>query len=224
MEGELQEADSYYEKALRIRQELSETSNAPELRRDLSAVLTKLGNVRKSGKDYAGAGTYYEKALAMDKVLAAEVKTPQAYDDLGVSLVKIGDIRKAEDRMEEAAACYERACDIFRVNMEETGSRLYRDHFAAGCEKHASVKKKLGKTENASELYREAVAVREQLYEAEETASSAHALAASYYNAASFFRDREMMKKAYELWDGLCVTQPEYGKYRDKAGKHLKET
>ncbi len=224
VEGDLQEADSYYEKALRIRQELSETSNAPELRRDLSAVLTKLGNVRKSGKDYAGAGTYYEKALAMDKVLAAEVKTPQAYDDLGVSLVKIGDIRKAEDRMEEAAACYERACDIFRVNMEETGSRLYRDHFAAGCEKHASVKKKLGKTENASELYREAVAVREQLYEAEETASSAHALAASYYNAASFFRDREMMKKAYELWDGLCVTHPEYGKYRDKAGKHLKET
>ncbi len=222
--GELQKANSCYEKALQIRQEFAETSNAPEIRRDLSAVLTKLGNVCKSGKDYTGAGIYYEKALAMDEVLAAELKTPQASDDYAVSLVKTGDTCKATGRLEDAADCYAKACGIFRENVKETGSRLFQDHCAGGCEKLAGVKKKLGETETAAALYKEAVAEREQLHRTEKAVTSTHALAAAYYNAASFFRDREMMKKAYELWDGLCLTHPEYGKYRDKAEKLSRAT
>ncbi len=155
----------------------------------------------------------------MDKILAEEVKTPQAYDDYGVSLVKTGDISKAEGCLEHAAEQYEKAGDIFKKNRDKTGSRIFQDHYAGGCEKLASIKKKLGETESAAALYREALAAREQLYKAEHTIPAAHALAVAAYNAASFFRDKEMMKKAYLLWKELSITHPEYTKYRDKAEK-----
>ena len=111
-------------------------------RRDYSAVLTKLGNVRKSWKQYAEAAKYYGEALAIDRVLMDEVKSPQAVDDYGVSLVKMGDIHKAEGRMDEAADCYEQAYRLFGKNAEKTGSLIFFDHMAAACEKLASAKKK----------------------------------------------------------------------------------
>ena len=188
-------------------------------RRDYSAVLTKLGNVRKSWKQYAEAAKYYGEALAIDRVLMDEVKSPQAVDDYGVSLVKMGDIHKAEGRMDEAADCYEQAYRLFGKNAEKTGSLIFFDHMTAACEKLASAKKKRGQKREAEVLYKAAVERREMLYAAGKTEASAHALAVSCYNAAAFLEDKEMMRRAYEIWKRLSEKRPEYGKYRDKAEK-----
>ena len=188
-------------------------------RRDYSAVLTKLGNVRKSWKQYAEAAQYYGEALAIDRVLMDEVKSPQAVDDYGVSLVKMGDIHKAEGRMDKAADCYEQAYRLFGKNAEKTGSLIFFDHMAVACEKLASAKKKCGQKREAEVLYKAAVERREMLYTAGKTEASAHALAVSCFNAAAFLEDKEMMRKAYEIWKRLSEKRPEYGKYRDKAEK-----
>ena len=219
--GEPDRADAYYEKTKRIREQLCEAVPSAGSRRDLSVVLTKLGNVRKAKKDYAGAGKYYEEALRIDEILAEEVKSTQALDDLGVSLVKTGDVHKAEGRMEDAAICYAKACGIFKENVKKTGSRIYLEHDAGGVEKLAGAKKKLGDIQEAGSLYREAVERREELYEAGRTVSSAHALAVSCYNAAAFSRDRELMKRAYEIWNKISVRHSEYVKYRDKAAAKI---
>ena len=222
--GELSEADSYYNRAKEIREQLIEEEKAADhrlsagIRRDYSAILTKLGNVRKSGKQYDKAEGYYTEALLIDRVLAEEIKSPQAWDDYGVSLVKAGDIGKAEGKMEDAEANYEKAVGIFRKNTEKTGSRMFRDHLAGGCEKLASAKKKLGKTQEAEALYKESVEIRQELYEKEKTVSAAHALATAYYNAAVFFKDKALMKNAFELWKELSERHPEYVRYRDRAG------
>ena len=70
-------------------------------------------------------------------------------------------------------------------------------------------------------LYLESVELRQQLYEKQKTVSAAHALATACYNAAAFLDDRELIRKAYELWDELSVKHPEYAGYRDRAGKYL---
>ena len=221
---ELSEADSYYTRAKEIREQFVEEEKAADnslsagIRRDYSAILTKLGNVWKSRKRYDQAEYYYSEALLIDKVLAEEVKSPQAWDDYGVSLVKVGDIKKAEEKMEEAETHYEKAVDIFRKNTKKTGSRIFRDHLAGGGEKLASIKKKLGKVQEAEDLYKEAVEIRQQLYEKENTVSAAHALATACYNAAAFLHDKALMNEAYEIWKELSVSHPEYGKYRDRAG------
>ena len=218
-QGDLSVADSYYQKAKDIRVQLMKEAESAGSRRDYSAVLTKLGNVRKSWKQYAEAAKYYGEALAIDRVLMDEVKSPQAVDDYGVSLVKMGDIHKAEGRMDEAADCYEQAYRLFGKNAEKTGSLIFFDHMAAACEKLASAKKKRGQKREAEVLYKAAVERREMLYAAGKTEASAHALAVSCYNAAAFLEDKEMMRRAYEIWKRLSEKRPEYGKYRDKAEK-----
>ena len=218
-QGDLSAADSYYQKAKEIRVQLMKEAESAGSRRDYSAVLTKLGNVRKSWKQYAEAAKYYGEALAIDRVLMDEVKSPQAVDDYGVSLVKMGDIHKAEGRMDDAADCYEQAYRLFGKNAEKTGSLIFFDHMAAACEKLASAKKKCGQKKEAEVLYKAAVERREMLYAAGKTEASAHALAVSCYNAAAFLEDKEMMRRAYEIWKRLSEKRPEYGKYRDKAEK-----
>ena len=218
-QGDLSAADSYYQKAKEIRVQLMKEAESAGSRRDYSAVLTKLGNVRKSWKQYAEAAQYYGEALAIDRVLMDEVKSPQAVDDYGVSLVKMGDIHKAEGRMDKAADCYEQAYRLFGKNAEKTGSLIFFDHMAVACEKLASAKKKCGQKREAEVLYKAAVERREMLYAAGKTEASAHALAVSCYNAAAFLEDKEMMRKAYEIWKRLSEKRPEYGKYRDKAEK-----
>ena len=218
-QGDLSVADSYYQKAKDIRVQLMKEAESAGSRRDYSAVLTKLGNVRKSWKQYAEAAQYYGEALAIDRVLMDEVKSPQAVDDYGVSLVKMGDIHKAEGRMDKAADCYEQAYRLFGKNAEKTGSLIFFDHMAVACEKLASAKKKCGQKKEAEVLYKAAVERREMLYAAGKTEASAHALAVSCYNAAAFLEDKEMMRKAYEIWKRLSEKRPEYGKYRDKAEK-----
>ena len=218
-QGDLSAADSYYQKAKDIRVQLMKEAESAGSRRDYSAVLTKLGNVRKSWKQYAEAAQYYGEALAIDRVLMDEVKSPQAVDDYGVSLVKMGDIHKAEGRMDKAADCYEQAYRLFGKNAEKTGSLIFFDHMAVACEKLASAKKKCGQKKEAEVLYKAAVERREMLYAAGKTEASAHALAVSCYNAAAFLEDKEMMRKAYEIWKRLSEKRPEYGKYRDKAEK-----
>lgn len=216
-QGDLSGAKIYYDKTRSLREQLKKDSLSPAARRDLSAVLTKLGNLHKSAKNYKKAGEYYAEALEMDRILAAELKSPQAEDDYGVSLSKIGDIQKALKSLPAAAASYGQALELFDKNRKKTGSRIFLDHYAGGCEKLASVKKKLGDTEEAARLYREAIAAREELYRSSKTDSSAHSLAIACYNAALFLEDEELMRRAYELWDDLCGSHPEYIKYRERA-------
>ena len=213
----LPEAESFYAKAKAIREKLLKESGSPGARRDLSAILTKLGNVQKSAKHYAQAQKFYEEALEADRMLAAELKTPQSEDDYGVSLSKAGDIYKALKDLPQAEQFYRQALDLFEKNKQRSSSRIFLDHYAGGCEKLASAKKKLGDKEEAARLYRESVSARVKLYSLSQSASTAHALAVACYNAALFFKDRELMQKAYGLWDKLSRERPEYKKYRDRA-------
>lgn len=214
-------AENYYRKSENIRRSLLSEYDSAEGRRDLSAILTKLGNVYKERKDYKEAGVYYNDALDMDRVLAQEVLTAQAWDDYGVSLVKTGDICKAEGKLQETAMRCREACRIFRKNAKETDSLIMTDHLAGGCEKLASAEKKLGNREAAGPLYIEAIELRQKLYEKDRKISCAHALAVAYYNAGLFFKDTEYMREAYEIWNRLCVQEPEFKKYRDLAAQGL---
>ena len=228
--GDLAGAEEYYQKARAIRVLLNKESPSTGSRRDLSSVLTKLGNVRKSEKRYEEAGKYYTEALDMDRVLAEEVKSVQSFDDYGVSLVKTGDIHKALGRYEEAANCYEKAQIIFKKNVEKTGSKNYLDHYAASCEKLASAKKKVasvaGETETqskeAGDLYELAIVLRQKLHETLNTPATSHALATAFFNAGAFYKDTQRMRKAYEIWQELSQTHPEYGKFRDRAAKYCR--
>ena len=214
-------AEGYYNRTKAIREKLYHAALDGHARRDYSAVLTKLGNVRKSEKNYDEAMRFYEEALDLDLISANEMKTPQAWDDYGVSLTKTADIHKARGAYPQASEGYRNARDIFRKYMEKTDSRSYMDHYAGSCDKLASIMKRQERAGEAEQLYRESVDYRRQLYEASGTYKDAHNYAAALYNTALYLKDADMMKEAYDVWNGICTEHPEYAYYRDKAKKKL---
>lgn len=210
----------HYERSRRIREELAADETDTRALRDLSVVLTKLGSIYKASGNIAAAECFAQ-ALRIDRSLAEQLKTTQSESDLAVSLIKYGDIYKADGENEEAAVLYLEAVSLCRKTEERTGTARAQRERASACEKLAGAYKKLKKTEEAAALYRETVLLREKLAELDASSRAMHELAAAYYNYASFAADKDMMQKAYLIWDRLSMENPlqqDYAKYRDRAG------
>jgi len=210
----------HYERSRRIREELAADETDTRALSDLSAVLTKLGSVYKALGNIAAAECF-ARALKIDRSLAAQLKTTQSESDLAVSLIKYGDIHKADGENDEAAVLYNEAVSLCRKTEERTGTARARRERAAACEKLAGVYKRLKKADEAASLYREAVSLREKLAELDASSRAMHELAAAYYNYASFASDKDVMQKAYLIWDKLSKENPsqqDYAKYRDRTG------
>ncbi len=212
-------ASDYYERSRSIREELAEDETDTRALRDLSVILTKLGSVYKELGN-ATAAECFARALAIDRSLVAELKTTQGESDLAVSLIKFGDIQKADGENTSAAALYAEAVSLCRQTEERTATARARRDLAAACEKLAGVNKRLKKTDEAAAMYRETISLREKLADGDASEHAMHELAVGYFNFALFRSDKNLMQKAYTIWDKLTreyPSQQDYAKYRDRA-------
>jgi tetratricopeptide (TPR) repeat protein len=107
------QAEKEYSRAREIREALAGDRTKPGARRDLSSILVKLGNIRKSEHDLDGALKLFREAADIDRILAAELKTDQAKDDYAVSLLKTGDILRKRGDIHDAVECNGKAVEIF---------------------------------------------------------------------------------------------------------------
>lgn len=208
-----------YQQAYEIRKELFETSGKPSARRDLSAILTKLGNLRMDNNDIDGAEMYYQRALEHDKILSEELKTNQSKDDYAVSLMKLGKVFRAKDEYDRAIDNYLTAKDIYKKLRESSCLPRYQNNYAACCEKLASAYKHSGDPEKAEEAFLEAIAVREAMDSG--MPDDSHALAVSFFNYAAFKEDKAYFEKARAIWEKLSIKHPAYKRYLNKADKIL---
>ena len=77
-------------------------------------------------------------------------------------------------------------------------------------------------SKEAGDLYELAIVLRQKLHETLNTPATSHALATAFFNAGAFYKDTQRMRKAYEIWQELSQTHPEYGKFRDRAAKYCR--
>jgi len=221
---DIKAADGYYRKAEALRSELvKDAPGSLGAKRDLSAILTKIGNIRKDAGKYGEAGELYGRALEIDRALADETRSVDARDDLSVSLIKVGDILKKRGDHRGAAALYREAEAINRKLRTESALVRYRKTHAAACEKLAGALKKLGGENGLSEaaaLFREAVQIREQIVSEARTEENLHDLAVCCYNAWLLLREEALIGRASEIWTELSASDLKYEKYREMtAGK-----
>lgn len=208
-----------YQQAFEIRKKLFEESGKPGARRDLSAILTKLGNLRMDNNDIDGAEEYYQRALEHDKILSEELKTNQSKDDYAVSLMKLGKVFRAKDEYDRAIDNYLTAKDIYKKLRESSCLPRYQNNYAACCEKLASAYKHSGDPEKAEGAFLEAIAVREAMDSG--MPDDSHALAVSFFNYAAFKEDKAYFEKARAIWEKLSIKYPAYKRYLNKADKIL---
>ncbi|CAF1464427.1 unnamed protein product [Adineta steineri] len=100
-QGEYQEALSFYEKALKIRQQ-----SLPSNHLDLADSYNRIGSVHYSMGDYSKALSYYKKALAI-RQQSLPVNHPDlgaSYNNIGLVYYNMGDYLKALSSHEKALA------------------------------------------------------------------------------------------------------------------------
>ncbi|CAF0813456.1 unnamed protein product [Adineta steineri] len=100
-EGEYQEALSYYEKALAIRQQ-----SLPSNHSDLGTSYSRMGTVYASMGDYPKALSYYEKALTIrqQSLPSNHPDLAGSYNNIGLVHYNLGDYPKALSYYEKALA------------------------------------------------------------------------------------------------------------------------
>ena len=206
-----------YQKAYEIRLKLFEETHTHGARRDLSAILTKLGNLRMDNNDPEGAKKYYLEAYEHDATLAWELKTNQAHDDFGVSMMKLGKAYGAWGDYSMAEQEYSTAKELYRMLKEKSSLPRYQSNYAACCEKLASACKHIDRPDLAEPEYIEAIEMRKALDNG--TPDARHALAAAYFNYAAFKEDKALFLKAREIWEKLSLKYPGYKRYVKKADK-----
>ena len=206
-----------YRQAYEIRKKLFEESGKPSARRDLSAILTKLGNLRMDNNDLDGAEQFYSRALEHDQILSQELKTNRSKDDYAVSLMKLGKVYRAKDENDRAIKNYLIAKDIYQNLRESSCLPRYQDNYAACCEKLASAYKHSNLPDKAEKEFLEAIAVREEMNTG--IPEDSHALAVAYFNYAAFREDKALFIKARAIWEKLCIKHPVYKRYVKKADK-----
>ncbi len=96
-----------------LRERLGDT---PEVLRDLSVSLDKVGDATRARGRLEEAERAYAESLAVRRVLRQRLgDTPEVLRDLSVSLNKVGDAARARGRLEEAERAYAESPAVRRL-------------------------------------------------------------------------------------------------------------
>jgi Tfp pilus assembly protein PilF/predicted Ser/Thr protein kinase len=147
-EGKYEEARSYLEQALAIRERVLGPDHP-----SVAASLINLGNVAVEEAKYDDARGYYERALAIhEQALGPE------HPHVAVSLNNLGGVAAKHGKLEEARAYFEQALAIY-----EKALGLEHPHVAASLNNLGNVAWTQGKHEDARGYHERALAIREKV-------------------------------------------------------------
>ena len=104
-------ARQYYEKSLKIREDLMLQIDTVVARRDLSVAYKRLGDLCQEEGDIIGARQYYEKMVQLSKSWVQETGTLQSWEDLAHSYIQLALLGSdREEYLRRAIAIYEKLC------------------------------------------------------------------------------------------------------------------
>ena len=116
VKGLYRQARDYYQQALNsAREEQKLQGDTPELLRDISISLNKVGDMARAQGEPESAADYYRQSLAIRQQLQQLLgDTPEVLRDISVSLNKVGDMAWAQGEPESAADYYRQSLAIAR--------------------------------------------------------------------------------------------------------------
>ena len=178
------EAENYFRRALRIREELFPEDKFPQGHADLALSLNWMGVVLYKLERYEEAKTYYERVLAMRRRLYPATEHPQGHACIALDLTNLGDAYKKLHKYDAARKSYDQGLEMRR--------RLYpKDKYPNGhCDIAASINR-LGtlfdaqnKHDEARKYYEQAVPMYRQLFPKDKYPNGCEQLATSMNNLA----------------------------------------
>jgi tetratricopeptide (TPR) repeat protein len=134
---------------------LADELGTPEVRRDVSLSLDRVGDVARAQGKLGEAETLYREGLKLRRSLADELRTPEARRDVSVSLDRVGDVARAQGKLGEAETLYREGLDVARSLADELGTPEARRDVSVSLDRVGDVARAQGKLGEAETLYRE---------------------------------------------------------------------
>jgi tetratricopeptide (TPR) repeat protein len=146
-QGEYQEAITFYEKSLEIREK-----TLPPNHPDLAASYNNIGLVYDSMREYSKALSYYEKALEIK-----QQSLPPNYPSLANSYNNIGNVYYNMGEYSKALSFYEKALEIRQQSLPPNHPDLARSYIA-----HGLAYAQMGEHSKAITFYEKALEIQQQ--------------------------------------------------------------
>ena len=151
-----------------------------------------------------------QKQAETDGTEQVQKRLARVYDSLAFAC-------KEEKDFDRALECHLQSYKICRDLFEESKTAEDEEAFSSSCGNVGAICRDIGNTEKANEFYEEAIAYGIRSAEKLRTPKSYNSLALLYFEAGLLNRrkpDRELLKKAYDIWEILVKEHPDNQAYR----------
>jgi tetratricopeptide (TPR) repeat protein len=172
--------------------------------RDLSAALSRLGDVQKLQRELKAALKSFSESLAITKRLAkSDVQNSEWQRDLSISTEKIGDVQIVEGNLDGALKSYCKSLNIAsRLAAVDRSNKRWQRDLSSSYDKVGNVQMRLGNFEAALKSYNDSLMIRQRLAKSEPADTD---LQRELF--VSFNKIGDVQKKQRDFGGALCSYQ-----------------
>lgn len=182
--GDTAQAHSQAREALALAEGLAKVHpHSVQAQRDLSASLTKLGDVEVAVGNLQAARDFVTRSLEVQERLAMDPNSAQVQHDLAITLNKLGDVEVAAGNLQAARALYSRSFAVTErcANANPHLAQAQRD-LSSSCNELGDVEVAAGNLQTARALFSRSLEIRKRLARADEKKAEAQRDLSISYN------------------------------------------
>jgi len=218
-ESDYETAEKYYLESLELNEKVENNESHYSSRREILATYCYLGDIYLKNKKYFYASRYYRKYYDTSKKLYDETETLDAKREYAVSCGKRGYVNFLQGNIEKSWEFYLENLKTFQEIAEQARTVEAKRDLTSSYYNLMSVAYSTGKMVPAKIYMQEAMSLSMTLATSPGTHSDLHLLASVYLFCGDVKKDKQITKKAYEIWERIAKENPEMKEYEEKRNE-----
>ncbi len=195
-EGNPTEAKGWYEKGLKIREQIFRENPGLFSRQDLPISYDYLGMMCEAEGDPAAAKVWYGKSLEIREKIAAETETLYARRNVCISYDRLGSAAEKTGDLEGAAEQYEKHLALSEKIYAETGDAEDLRNLSLSQSLIGIVYREKRDFEKAKDCFEKSLSLSRELFQKTETINAKRDLSVSLENLGDMYKNEGDYKKA----------------------------
>ena len=198
--GSIRSAKIVMQNVLYQQKLLNEQLNTPELLREISASLIRIGTIEKAEGNLDIARPLFGECLDIRRKLAEQLNTPESLRDVALSLDRIGDLEEAEGNLESAKSLFAECLNISRKLAEKLNTLESLRDISVFLDRIGDIEKEEGNLDSARTLYSEGLDISRKIEEQLNTPRSLRGVSISLDRIGDIEKAEGRLENARKLY------------------------
>ena len=212
--GRKEEASDAFEEAVSAADDLYSITGLPAHEVELSKICSKAGEFHYDLEDYEEAEFYLRQAMTIDeKYASSEGASSEDLRNLSVSYNRLGGLYKSMDDTETAYEYFHKEYDIAKKIADLFPGRDSIRDLGLSCNYMGGISAQRRQGREALGYYDEGIALLSPVTENSEDPVLEDDLAVLYFNHFRLSHDKQMLRRAHDIWQDLNSRYPQNEEY-----------